>query len=150
MATVDLLDAYGLQVLKHDLELFDRELRSFVVPDSFDSHCHLYDPHLSGGAGAHLLPSGRDAMTRALYTEMITAWMGDRCPAGGLFFPYPHRDADVMGQNHWIADQVRPDFGSRALLLTTPNDDPAEHEALLADPVFVGFKVYHCFASRED
>lgn len=150
MAATDLYDPYGLHVLEQDLELFDRELRSFVVPGSFDAHCHLYDPKLSGGAGAHLLPAGHATMTRELYTEMITAWMGDRCPTGGLFFPYPHRDADVMGQNHWIAKQVQPDAGSRALLLCTPKDDPAEHEALLADPVFVGFKVYHCFAPRED
>ena len=151
MATINLYDAYGLRVLEHDLELFDRELRSFVPPGSFDAHCHLYDPKLAGGAGAAFLPAEHATMTRALFTEMITEWMGDRCPTGGLFFPYPHRDADVMGQNRWIAAQVRGDAGSRCLLLCTPDDDPADHEALLnAEPTFVGFKVYHCFAPRQD
>jgi glutamate-1-semialdehyde 2,1-aminomutase len=151
MATIDLHDAYGLRVLEHDRELFARELRSFVPPGSFDAHGHLYDPKLSGGAGANLLPADRPAMTRDLYTEMLSEWMGDRCPFGGLFFPFPHRHADVMGQNRWIAEQVRPDAGSRCLLLCSPNDDPAEHEALLnAEPLFVGFKVYHCFAPRTD
>src|SRR6185295_3162311 len=91
------LDPYGLRVLEADMELFDRELRSFMVPGSFDAHGHLYDPKLSGGAGAKLLPQDRSAMTRALYTEMVTAWMGDLCPAGGLFFPYPNRNANTMG-----------------------------------------------------
>lgn len=151
MATIDLYDAYGLRVLEQDLELFDRELRSFVPPGSFDAHCHLYDPKLAGGAGAALVPAEHATMTRALFTEMITEWMGDRCPTSGLFFPYPHRDADVMGQNRWIADQVRGDDGSRCLLLCSPDDDPAEHEALLnAEPTFVGFKVYHVFAPRPD
>src|SRR6266446_6217935 len=143
-------DPFSLRVLEHDLELFDRELRSFVVPGSFDAHGHLYDPKLSGGAGANFVTKDRGAMTRALYTEMVSAWMGDLCPVGGLFFPYPHRNGDTMGQNRWIAGQVGPDAESRALLLTTPQGDPAQHEALLAGRTFVGFKVYHCYAPGDD
>jgi len=149
-SSVDVLDAYGLRVLEHDLQLFDRQLRSFVPPGSFDAHGHLYDPALSGGAGAVFVPEGRPAMTRDLYTQMVREWMGDRCPAAGLFFPYPHRNGDTMGQNRWIAEQVRTDRNSRGLLLTTPQSDPAEHEAMLADGLFVGFKVYHCYAPRKD
>jgi len=137
---------YGLQVLDEDRELFDRELRSFVVPGAFDAHGHLYDPALTASAGALFVPEGRTAITRAAYDEMVGAWMGDRLPRGGLFFPFPSRHGDTRAQNRWIAEQVRSDSQSRALLLTTPECDPAEHEAMLRDPVFVGFKVYHCYA----
>jgi glutamate-1-semialdehyde 2,1-aminomutase len=143
--------AYGMQVLARDRELFDRELRSFVPPGAFDAHGHLYDAAFNVGPGGEKwIPAGHRAITRALYDEMTGGWMGDRLPRGGLFFPFPHRGTDVMGQNRWIGDQVRPDPHSRALLLLTPDCDPAAHEALLADPVYVGFKVYHCFAHRPD
>jgi len=144
-------DPYAMEVLERDRELFDRELRSFVVPGSFDAHGHLYDAAFDvGPGGERFIPDGHTAITRRLYDTMVGGWMGDRLPRGGLFFPYPHRGTDVMGQNRWIGDQVRSDPHSRALLLLTPDCDPAAHERLLADPTFVGFKVYHCFADCAD
>ena len=76
--------AYGMQVLARDRELFDRELRSFVPPGSFDAHGHLYDAAFDVGPGGEKwLPAGHRAITRALYDEMTGGWMGDRLPRGG-------------------------------------------------------------------
>jgi hypothetical protein len=69
--------------------LFERRLREFVPPGSFDAHAHLFDPQLVGGAGATMLPEGVAVCDRAAYDKMVGEWMGDRLPAGGLFFPWP-------------------------------------------------------------
>ena len=146
-------NAFSLQVLERDRELFDAQLRSFVPPGAFDAHAHLFDVRLTAGAGQAMLEPGQSAVTRADYTRRVSAWMGDRCPTGGLFFPFPNPQADTAGQNRWIADQLRGDATSRGLMLVTPKCNPADCEALLsekglANKLFVGFKVYHCYASQ--
>ncbi len=149
-AASELSNPYALQVFDHDRELFERELRAFVPPLSFDAHGHLYDPQVSAGAGAMFVPAGESAMTRELYTRMLQGWMGDRVPSGGLFFPFPKRGSDTRGQNQFLIEQLRGDPQSRGLLLTTPQCDAAEHESLLANRSLLGFKVYHCYADHSD
>jgi glutamate-1-semialdehyde 2,1-aminomutase len=131
-----------------DAELFARHLRDFVPPRAFDAHAHIFDPRFTGGGGAGLLPPGVAACDRAAYDRMIGAWMGDRLPVGGLFFPFPAAAGDVAAQNRFLADQLRTDRESRGLALVTPAEDPAAVERLLdADPgLWRGFKVYHVFA----
>ena len=133
-----------------DAEFFARQLRAFVPPGAFDAHAHLFDPRFTGGAGAGLLPEGTAACDRAAYDRMVGAWMGDRLPTGGLFFPWPAPASDVAAQNRFLADELRRDPCSRGLLLVTPAEDPAAIEKLLAaEPdLWRGFKVYHVFAKR--
>ena len=130
-----------------DAAFFASELRDFVPPGAFDAHGPVYDPALVGGAGAALLPAGFAAATRRGYDAMVGPWMGDRLPAGGLFFPWP-APGDTLAQNAFLADQLRGDPQSRGLLLATPDVDPAAIERQLdADPgLWKGFKVYHVFA----
>jgi glutamate-1-semialdehyde 2,1-aminomutase len=133
-----------------DAELFAKHLREFVPPQSFDAHAHICDPRFTGGAGAQFVPAGETALSRRAYDLMVGTWMGDRLPAGGLFFPWPAAGSDVAAQNRYLADELRGDRESRGLALVTPAEDPAEIEALLdADPgLWRGFKVYHVFARR--
>jgi len=133
-----------------DAGLFARSLRDFVPPGSFDAHGHICDPRFAGGAAAAFVPAGETALSRRAYDLMVGAWMGDRLPVGGLFFPWPAAGCDVAAQNRHLADELRGDPGSRGLLLVTPAEDPATIERILdAEPgIWRGFKVYHVFARR--
>ncbi len=131
-----------------DIEYFNRTLRSFVPPNAFDAHGHIYDPKFTAGVAGEYVPEGETALSRRAYDLMVGAWMGDRLPTGALFFPFPAAGADVAAQNRYLADELRSDPKSRGLLLATPDDDPAEMERLLLDDptVWRGFKPYHVYA----
>ena len=133
-----------------DAEFFARFLRAFVPPGAFDAHGHICDPRFTGGAGMQFVPEGETALSRRAYDRMVGAWMGDRLPGGGLFFPWPAAGCDVASQNRYLADELRSDPGSRGLLLVTPAEDQAVIERTLdAEPeLWRGFKVYHVFARR--
>jgi glutamate-1-semialdehyde 2,1-aminomutase len=133
-----------------DADFFARCLREFVPPAAFDAHAHICDPRFTGGAGAHYVPHGETALSRRAYDLMVGAWMGDRLPAGGLFFPWPAAGCDVAAQNRHLGDEIRGDPHSRGLLLVTPAEDPAEIERLLDNEpeLWRGFEVYHVFARR--
>ncbi len=125
-------------------------VRNFVPPDCFDAHMHLY----RGTDATGSLPGGvLDARGNAswdAYCQSVGQWMGDRRPSGGLVFTIPKVDLEVADANRFVAEQVRRNPGSRALLMIRPQDDPAEAETAIASDGFVGFKVYHVFAPCDD
>lgn len=132
-----------------DIAIFNRHLRGFVPPGSFDAHAHVFDPRLL--AAGENAPAGGALLSRRAYDETVGAWMGDLLPTGGLFFPFPVIGSDVAGLNRFLADDLRDDAGSRGLMLITPDDDPTVIERMLdeAPAVWRGFKVYHVFAQRD-
>ena len=133
-----------------DLDLWDRHLADFVPPESFDAHAHLWRNVDLGKPTPSLAAAGPDVVTRATYDERLSLWMPDRCPSGGLFFPFPTRILDVAAANRHLADEMKGDPNSRGLMILTPRQDPAEVEKQLKEDNFVGFKVYHLFAERKD
>jgi glutamate-1-semialdehyde 2,1-aminomutase len=133
-----------------DLDLWQRHLADFVPPDSFDAHAHLWRTQDLGSPTPALAAAGPALVTREVYDERLSLWMPDRCPTGGLFFPFPTRVLDVEGANRHLADEVRKDPHSRGLMIATPRQDPAAVERQIEDDGFVGFKVYHLFAERPD
>ena len=76
--------------------------------------------------------------------------MSERCPSGGLFFPFPTRNMDLDGANGFLADQMRADPNSRGLMIIAPRQDPAAVERQVIDDGFVGFKVYHLLADQQN
>lgn len=134
----------------YDLGLWDRQLRNFVPPDVFDSHAHLWRVADLGLPTPALAAAGPEIVTRAVYDERMSMWMPDRCPTGGLFFPFPTRALDVNAANRHIADEMRGDPNSRGLMLLTPTHNPADVQRQVNNDGFVGFKVYHLFAQRKD
>jgi glutamate-1-semialdehyde 2,1-aminomutase len=131
-------------------EFFDRHLRSFVPPGSFDAHAHLYrradalplfPPHLEDAQ--HNVGIDR-------WEHALDAWMGDRRPTAGLFFAVPKKDGDRPAANRFEIEEVRKRPGNRGLLLIAPGDDPAAVEAEVDHQNWAGFKVYHVYAARPD
>ncbi len=138
------------EISDFDLDLWHRHLADFVPTDAFDAHAHLWRVADLGTPTPALAASGPAVVTRRVYDERLSLWMPDRCPTGGLFFPFPTRALDVDGANHYLASEMRRDPNSRGLMIATPRQDPAEVERQLDADGFVGFKVYHLFAERTD
>jgi len=131
-------------------ELFDQRLRSFVPPNSFDAHLHLY----RGEDATAALP--RDVLDEhgnaswSAYCRAVERWMGDLRPTGGLIFTIPNPKLDMEAANRFVADEVGRLPGSRALMMIHPQDDPAKVEDTLVADGFVGFKVYHVYSGQPD
>src|SRR4051794_12034783 len=84
-------DVHRVGYSEADRELFDRSLRDFVPPGSFDAHAHLYDLR-------HLVPqarledfSGPPEIDHDVLIASMSRWMGERVVRDGLYFPYPIR-----------------------------------------------------------
>jgi glutamate-1-semialdehyde 2,1-aminomutase len=132
-----------------DRELFDRKLRNWMPPDAFDAHAHLYDcRHLVPGSTAESF-HGDPAARYATYVERNTAWMGDRCPSGALFFPFPVKTCVMQEINRFLYDELQTAPASRGLMMIRPDDDPAVVQAQVRRENWAGFKVYHVYANRE-
>ncbi len=133
-----------------DLELFDKHLKDFVPPNSFDAHAHLWQVADLGTPTPSLAAAGPAEVTRAVYDDRLSQWMPGRCPSGGLFFPFPTRKLDVDSANRFMAEQMQGDPNSRGLMILTPTQNREQVEQQVLDDHFVGFKVYHLFAEREE
>lgn len=132
------------------LQFFDKFLRSFIPPDSFDAHLHLYrDVDATPSMPKELVDTNGNVGWPS-YCRAVERWMGNRRPTGGLIFTVPKVTLDIVAANRFVADEVRQLPGSRALMMISPNDDPAQVEATLLADKFVGFKVYHVFSGQPD
>lgn len=133
-----------------DRQLFDRLLRDFVPPDSFDFHAHLYRVQ-DLQQGTKPVP-GDDEVGLACYREQMAAWMGDRAPNDGLFFPLPTPTTDIDASNRFCLAETSRSERSRMLLLVRPDSSPTATEEFVQihRDVVVGFKVYHVYADRPD
>ncbi|MCB1063315.1 MAG: aminotransferase class III-fold pyridoxal phosphate-dependent enzyme [Verrucomicrobiae bacterium] len=151
MSTESAINPYvWAEVTDYDLDLWHRHLANFVPPDSFDAHAHLWRTQDLGSPTPALAAAGPPVVTRAVYDERLSMWMPDRCPTGGLFFPFPTRVLDVDAANRHLADEMKGDPQSRGLMIITPRQTAAEVERQVVEDRFVGFKVYHLFAERTD
>ncbi len=136
------------EVTDYDRQLFENHLRSFVPPDIFDAHSHLYRVvDLNGGHPT--LAKGPQVAGYAQFVADQSRWMGDRAPREGLFFPIPTRPVDRPAANAFLRQEVQGRAGSRMLMLISPDDDPAQIERELDAHPWMGFKVYHVFAKRQ-
>lgn len=136
--------------LPDDKTLFAQQLKQFVPPNSFDAHAHFYRPQDSFPG----LPKSAENLDGYSgwqeYCQKQELWMGELRPTAGLFFAIPNPELERHGANQFILDELKDQPQSRALLLVTPQDSPEEAEAQIKAGHFVGFKVYHVYADRED
>ena len=143
-------NVHALSCEEADREIFGRRIGSFVPPDSFDFHAHLYDlSHLLPQLSPEQLPDPT-AVDHSTLVRCMQQWMGERVVQDGLYFGFPLAGLDCRAANDFVIDSLADAPGSSALMLIRPDDDPAEVESTLLRQGFVGFKVYHVFAARED
>lgn len=133
-----------------DRKLFERLLGDFVPGDAFDFHAHLYR---AGDLDPAAKPDPQDdEVGLACYRHQMAAWMGDRAPRRGLFFPFPTPAADIDAGNAYCLAETSRSAPSRMLMLIRPESDPTATEAFVVENrnVVVGLKVYHVYALRPD
>ena len=125
-------------------------LVGFVPGEIYDIHTHPHHPdHFAPGTWKMLEGMGpqgceehRLALQRIMPAKIIH----------GLYFGLPHQSADRPAINTWVESEVRQHGTrlSRALLLASPADDPAQVAAALRSGKFCGLKVYHVYSRRTD
>ena len=126
------------------------QFRSFVPPNCFDAHAHLYRGVDAVDTLPRHLQNEHGNVGWQAWRQSLLSCMADRSPSAGLFFTFPKPTLDRDQANRFVADQLQSHPDSRALLMIRPQDDPAAAEAEIQAHRFAGFKVYHCFAPRPD
>ena len=133
-----------------DRELAATGLAGFLPDEVYDIHVHPYhSAHFPPGEWKLL--DGKTVLGCADHRAALQRYMPVKT-IHGLYFGMPRRTADRPTMNDWVAQEVR-DHGtplSRALMVASPADNPAEVAAALRSGKFCGLKVYHCYASRPD
>ncbi|HWL08752.1 MAG TPA: aminotransferase class III-fold pyridoxal phosphate-dependent enzyme [Planctomicrobium sp.] len=133
-----------------EVERFEHSLRSFVPPQAFDVHAHLYSNDECLPSFPLLGKPGEVVVGFDAYLRHTNQWMGELTPRSGLFFAVPKKDLRVSPANRVIYDELSREPNSRGLLLVTPLDDPATVQSQVLEEGWAGFKVYHVFADRND
>lgn len=143
-------DVHRVVYQEADAALFNKFLRGFVPPTAFDAHAHLYDLRHLAPAATQADFAGKPEIDHEVLVSRMGQWMGPDVVRDGLYFPFPVRHLDCRAANRFLAEALRNSPQSRGLMMIRPDDDPADVERQLRDDRFVGFKVYHVFASRTD
>lgn len=141
--------SYAAQLTARDRALA-RSLNDFLPAEVYDIHAHPYHPaHFStpgwkffGAMGPQGPAEHRAALQRYMPSTTIH----------GLYFGMPQKTADRPAINAWVESEVKQHGTalSRALMLVSAADNPADVAAALRSGRFCGAKVYHCYADRPD
>jgi len=122
----------------------------FLPAEIYDIHVHPYRAdHFPKGEWAFL--DGKTVLGCAEHRAALQRYMPAK-QIHGLYFGMPRKTADRPAMNAWVAGEVRTNGTplSRALMVASPADNPAEVAAALRSGQFCGLKVYHCYANRPD
>jgi len=125
-----------------------RKLRDFVPDEIYDIHAHPHHPdHFAPGTCSFL--DSKSPLGCAEHRTALQRYMPSKT-IHGLYFGMPHKTADHLAINTWVASQVNQHGTalSRGLMLVTPNDDRETVAKALRSGHFCGIKVYHCYSGR--
>jgi predicted TIM-barrel fold metal-dependent hydrolase len=135
-----------------DVELFRRELDSFVPDIVCDAHMHLWTK--SG-----LPPTGydtfreleEDVIDLAAYRRRMAELLPGRRVAGGLILPgaVGAPTAEVRSQNELVAAEAVAEGGWRGSMLISPEMDPEYVRQEVRRLGLVGLKCYHVRSEQE-
>jgi len=127
-----------------------QQLQSFVPPDSFDVHAHLYRGVDAIDSWPKHHEDEKGNVGWDAWQQFTAMWLGDRAPTAGLFFTNPKVSLDREAANQFEIDEVAAHPDSRALMIIHPQEDPEVVESTVQEKGFSGFKVYHVYADRPD
>src|SRR5690606_18835930 len=116
----------------------------------YDIHVHPYHAaHFRGNVFPFL--DGETALGTTEHVHALRQYMPSKI-IHGLYFGMPHKNAILNDMNEWVAEEVQTHGTplSRALRVTSPQEDPGQVAEDLRSGKFIGLKVYHCYASRPD
>lgn len=129
-----------------DLEIFRRELDSFVPDTICDAHMHLW-------AKAHLPPTGYDAFRHieeevvdlTVYRRRMAELLPGRRVVGGLVLPgaVGAPEEQVQAQNELVAAETAIDQGWRGAMLVSPEMEPEYVRGEVRRLGLSGLKCYH-------
>lgn len=135
------------QMTDRDRELWDRELESFVPPQIFDAHLHLYEHSHFRGAPPALCAEGPAIAGWSEFQRQIGQMMPGR-QISGLAFGFPATTVDFAAANAFVAKECRAAKALAQMLI-----HPAMDADLILQKVqqhgFVGLKPYHLFATEK-
>ncbi len=139
-----------------DRRIWEQELDSFVPEKVFDAHSHIYkwdfnlDPHKNTGGMAKLVLPHYEQASFALLDEADAALMPGR-EVHRLAFPFPFSlPCNFDASNKYIAEQIRQDSESAALMLVHPEMSSDEIYKQLDQSHFLGFKPYRFYSATGD
>lgn len=123
----------------------------YLPSKSFDVHAHLYRASDANEAVPEHLVNAQGVVGWQEWHESLSGWLVPAAPTAGLFFAFPKSGIDTRSANQFVLQQVAEHTDSRALLLVTPTDDPADVERQIeaSRDTIRGFKVYHVYAGRD-
>ena len=134
---------------EYELELFKRDLESFVPDRVFDAHVHLYDTgHFPEEDIMPLHSRGPTFVGADVFLRYIDGIHPGRS-ATGLCFPYPRPGTDLEAAHGLVADEVAKLPAGRGQMLIKPSLDPEYIRETVRAKGFVGLKPYSVFSTYE-
>ncbi|GAA5221867.1 aminotransferase class III-fold pyridoxal phosphate-dependent enzyme [Membranihabitans marinus] len=125
-------------------------LQDFIPQEIFDIHVHPYKAiHFPENEWPFL--KGIDELGCQQHRLALQQYMPSKT-IHGLYFGLPRKSAQRQVMNSWVANEVSQNGSdlSRSLMVVSANDDISEVALALQKPIWVGVKVYHCYADRPD
>ncbi|MBI1301114.1 MAG: aminotransferase class III-fold pyridoxal phosphate-dependent enzyme [Alphaproteobacteria bacterium] len=126
-------------------------LRDFLPDKVFDSHAHIYrvkDLHLDPRQH-NLWSGGQEEVSIESWREHVAPFFTGTELIGGLFFPAPLPQADILASNAYLVEQLNQHPNSRGLALITPHHSPEELSDFLSHPQVLGLKPYHVYSGQK-
>jgi predicted TIM-barrel fold metal-dependent hydrolase len=130
------------QAQSHDREFAARELASFLPPEIYDAHAHVWP---AGALRMPDLPLAADADEMAQLTHGLHP---ESRMTAALMIPFPTSAEKVAASNEWVAAQVMLGGANyRGLFLVQPTDDPEWVRGEVRRLGLHGLKCYHTYAA---
>ncbi len=145
-----------LELTPVDRKIWQEELDAFVPQRVFDVHTHIYrwasytDPNRETSAYRRLLGTTLADAPLELLQACDALLMPGR-EVHRLAFPFPFATAcDFDASNEFLAQEIRKDPRSSALMLVHPAMTAAQVERQVDQHGFLGFKPYRFYARSGD